>query len=35
MKQPIIRPMHIADYDALIQLMQATPGISLRDADSR
>lgn len=35
MKQSIIRPMHISDYDALIQLMQATPGISLRDADSR
>ena len=35
MKQPTIRPMHISDYDALIQLMQATPGISLRDADSR
>ena len=35
MKQSIIRPMQISDYDALIQLMQATPGISLRDADSR
>jgi N-acetylglutamate synthase len=30
-----IRPMTIDDYDAAIALMQQTPGISLRDADSR
>lgn len=32
---PAIRPMTIADYDAVIELMRQTPGISLRDADSR
>ncbi|MDB5973706.1 MAG: N-acetylglutamate synthase [Nevskia sp.] len=32
---PLIRPMTIADYDAVIELMRKTPGISLRDADSR
>lgn len=30
-----IRPLTIADYDALIELMQQTPGISCREADSR
>lgn len=30
-----IRTMNIADYDAVIELMQQTPGISFRDADSR
>lgn len=32
---PLIRPMHIDDYDAVIALMQATPGVTVRDADSR
>jgi ribosomal protein S18 acetylase RimI-like enzyme len=30
-----IRPMTIADYDAVIELMRQTSGLSLRDADSR
>jgi ribosomal protein S18 acetylase RimI-like enzyme len=30
-----IRTMSIADYDAVIELMKQTPGVSLRDADSR
>lgn len=30
-----IRPMVIEDYDAVIELMRQTPGVSLRDADSR
>lgn len=30
-----IRPMHITDYDHVIALMRATPGVSIRDADSR
>ena len=30
-----IRTMNIDDYDAVIKLMQQTPGISLRDADSQ
>jgi ribosomal protein S18 acetylase RimI-like enzyme len=30
-----IHPMTIDDHDAVIQLMKATPGVSLRDADSR
>ncbi|OPA87643.1 GNAT family N-acetyltransferase [Pseudomonas fluorescens] len=30
-----IRNMTPADYDAVINLMHSTPGISLRDADSR
>src|SRR5882757_1578293 len=30
-----VRPMTIADYDSVIDLMRQTPGISLRDADSR
>lgn len=30
-----IRTMTPADYDAVLSLMQGTPGISLRDADSR
>ena len=29
-----IRPMTIDDYDALVRLMKATPGVSFRDADS-
>ena len=32
---PTIRVMTPADYDAVLALMQNTPGISLRDADSR
>lgn len=32
---PTIREMTPADYDAVLTLMQNTPGISLRDADSR
>ncbi|MCF5585973.1 GNAT family N-acetyltransferase, partial [Pseudomonas syringae] len=30
-----IRTMTMDDYDAVIQLMSSTPGISIRDADSR
>jgi N-acetylglutamate synthase len=30
-----IRPMVIEDYDAVIELMRRTPGVSFRDADSR
>jgi len=30
-----IRVMALDDYDAVIELMRSTPGISLRDADSR
>ena len=30
-----IRPMTIDDYDRVISLMKATPGVSLREADSR
>ncbi len=30
-----IRAMTLNDYDTVIELMRATPGISLRDADSR
>ncbi|MCL6306517.1 GNAT family N-acetyltransferase [Pseudomonas sp. SZ57] len=30
-----IRSMTLDDYDAVIELMRTTPGISLRDADSR
>lgn len=30
-----IRAMTLTDYDAVLQLMRDTPGISLRDADSR
>lgn len=32
---PTLRTMTSADYDAVLALMQNTPGISLRDADSR
>ena len=32
---PALRVMTPADYDAVLALMQNTPGISLRDADSR
>lgn len=31
----IIRPMRMLDYDAVIELMKQTPGVSFRDADSR
>lgn len=31
----LIRPMSIGDYDAVIELMQTTPGVTVRDADSR
>ena len=30
-----IRAMTMADYDAVIALMRATPGITVRDADAR
>ncbi|MDQ0704558.1 ribosomal protein S18 acetylase RimI-like enzyme [Pseudomonas sp. W3I7] len=30
-----LRVMQAGDYDAVLELMQNTPGISLRDADSR
>jgi ribosomal protein S18 acetylase RimI-like enzyme len=30
-----VRTMTLDDYDAVVGLMRATPGISLRDADSR
>ncbi len=30
-----IRVMTLDDYDAVMEMMRATPGISLRDADSR
>jgi N-acetylglutamate synthase len=30
-----LRPMTLGDYDAVIALMQQTPGVSIRDADSR
>ncbi|EKG35955.1 GNAT family N-acetyltransferase [Pseudomonas syringae] len=30
-----IRSMTLDDYDTVIELMRSTPGISLRDADSR
>ena len=30
-----IRVMTLTDYDAVLQLMRDTPGIALRDADSR
>lgn len=30
-----IRPMTIADYDSVIEMMKQTPGVSFRDADSR
>lgn len=32
---PSIRTMTLADYEAVIALMQQTPGVSVRDADSR
>ena len=31
----LIRPMTIADYNQVMALMHATPGVSIRDADSR
>ena len=30
-----IRVMTLDDYDAVMEMMRSTPGISLRDADSR
>jgi len=30
-----VRSMSIADYDAVLDLMRQTPGVSLRDADGR
>lgn len=30
-----LRTMTISDYESVIQLMKDTPGVSLRDADSR
>ena len=30
-----IRPMSIADYDFVVELMRQTPGVTFRDADSR
>ncbi len=30
-----IRPMTLTDYDAVLALMAATPGVTVRDADSR
>ena len=30
-----IRPMTIADYDSVMTLMQQTPGVAVREADSR
>lgn len=30
-----LRAMTMTDYDAVIELMKATPGVSFRDADSR
>ncbi|NKI96404.1 GNAT family N-acetyltransferase [Rhizobacter sp. SG703] len=35
LRQATLRAMTIADYDAVIELMKATPGVSFRDADSR
>lgn len=32
---PTLRPMTLGDYEPVIQLMQATPGVAVRDADSR
>ncbi len=32
---PAIRSMTMHDYDAVIELMKQTPGVSLRDADTR
>ena len=34
-EQASLRPMTMDDYDAVIELMKATPGVSFRDADSR
>lgn len=30
-----IRPMSIADYDLVIELMKQTPGVTFREADSK
>ena len=35
MNPPALRPMTMADYDGVIALMHQTPGVSVRDADSR
>jgi len=32
---PVIRPMTLADHDDVMNLMAQTPGVTLRDADSR
>jgi ribosomal protein S18 acetylase RimI-like enzyme len=32
---PILRAMTMADYDGVIALMRQTPGVSVREADSR
>jgi len=34
MPMPTIRPMTVADHPALVALLQQTPGVSLREADS-
>jgi N-acetylglutamate synthase len=34
-EQASLRPMTMDDYDVVIELMKATPGVSFRDADSR
>ncbi|GAA4322250.1 GNAT family N-acetyltransferase [Pigmentiphaga soli] len=34
-ENPAIRPMQAADYDAFYELLQTTPGVTVRDADSR
>jgi len=33
--RPVIRPMTLADYDDVMYLMAQTPGITLRNADTR
>lgn len=35
MNPPALRPMTMADYDGVIALMHQTPGVSVREADSR
>lgn len=35
MNPPTLRPMTMADYDGVIALMRQTPGVSVREADSR
>lgn len=31
----LIRTMKMSDYDSVVELLRATPGVSVRDADSR